>query len=275
MQPTARDDTERLYRLLAEEAVAYAFVFFDPDGVIRQWNCGAERLFGYTAEEASGRRTELLFTPEDVREGASRHELRTAAETGQAEDRRWKARKDGSRFFADGIMFALHGADGEVVAFAKIIRDATEEKTIEDFRAASEAQLRLIVDSIHDYAIYMLDLDGTIQTWSRGAERIKGYSAAEVIGQNFALFYPPEDVAAGKPARQLRIAAENGTYEDESTHVRKDGSRFWASVAVSAIRDGGGALRGFVNLTHDVSERKRNEERVAFLAETSRALAAS
>jgi PAS domain S-box-containing protein len=275
MQPTARDDTEQLYRLLAEEAVAYAIVFFDLDGVIRQWNSGAERLFGYTADEAIGRRAELLFLPEDVRDGVPRRELRTAAETGQADDRRWKARKDGTRFFADGIMFALHGADGEVVAFAKIIRDATEEKSIEEFRAASESQLRLIVDSIHDYAIYMLDVDGTIETWSRGAERIKGYSAAEVIGQNFALFYPPEDAAAGKPARQLRIAAENGTYEDESTHVRKDGSRFWASVVVSAIRDGAGALRGFVNLTHDVSERKRNEERAAFLAETSRVLAAS
>ena len=275
MQAAARNDTEQLYRLLSEEAVAYAIVFFDLDGVIRQWNPGAERLFGYTSGEAVGREAELLFVPEDVRDGVPRRELRTAAETGRALDRRWKVRKDGTRFFADGILFALHAPDGEIVAFAKIIRDATEEKSIEDLRAASEARLRLIVDSIHDYAIYLLDMDGTIQTWSRGAERIKGYTPAEVVGRNFAIFYPPEDVAAGKPARQLRIAAENGTYEDESTHVRKDGSRFWASVVVSAIRDRDGAVRGFVNLTHDVSERKRNEERAAFLAEASRVLASS
>ena len=275
MQPTARDDTGHLYRLLAEEAVAYAIVFFDRDGVIQQWNPGAERLFGYTADEAVGREAELLFTPEDAAAGAARQELRTASERGQAEDRRWKVRKDGTRFFADGILFALHGSEGEILGFAKIIRDATEEKEIEEFRTESEAQLRLIVDSVHDYAIYMLDPEGTIQTWSRGAQRITGYTPAEVIGRNFAIFYPPEDVAAGKPQRQLRIAAEHGTYEDESVHVCKDGTRFWAGVVISAIRDGDGALRGFVNLTHDVSERKRSADRAAFLADASRVLAAS
>lgn len=138
-----------------------------------------------------------------------------------------------------------------------------------------EAQLRLIVDSVRDYAIYLLDPAGTIKTWSRGAQRIKGYTPDEVIGRNFEIFYPREDVEKGKPRRQLEIAAEHGTYEDESVHLRKDGSHFWAAVVLSAIRDQNGKLRGFVNLSHDVTERRRQRERLAFLAEASRALASS
>ncbi|HEY2321902.1 MAG TPA: ATP-binding protein [Thermoanaerobaculia bacterium] len=142
-----------------------------------------------------------------------------------------------------------------------------------DELAQSEAELRLIVDGIRDYAIYLLAPDGRIETWSRGAQRIKGYTPEEVIGRPFDIFYPPEDVANGKPRRQLEIAAEKGTYEDESIHLRKDGSRFWAAVSISAIRKPGGELRGFVNLTHDVTEMRRQRERLAFLADASRALA--
>jgi PAS domain S-box-containing protein len=149
------------------------------------------------------------------------------------------------------------------------------EYLIDDQRSASEEQLRLIVDCIRDYAIYMLDVDGRIRTWSRGAELIKGYTPEEVIGRSFDLFYPPEDVAADKPQRQLRIAAEEGTYQDESIHVRKDGSRFWANVVVSAIRGADGTLRGFVNLTHDITERKRHHDRLEFLADASRLLSSS
>jgi PAS domain S-box-containing protein len=144
-----------------------------------------------------------------------------------------------------------------------------------DELAQSEAQLRLIVDSIRDYAIYLLDPAGRIKTWSRGAQRIKGYTPEEVIGRSFEIFYPPEDVEAGKPRRKLEIAAERGTYEDECVHLRKDGSRFWAAVVVSAIRDHNGGLRGFVNLTHDVTERRRQTERLAFIADASRVLASS
>ena len=268
-------DAEFLCRLLVDQSAAYAMVFFDRDGLIRHWNAGAQQLFGYTEDEALGRGPDLLFAPEDVRNGVPLLELEKATATGSAEDRRWKTRKDGSRFFADGILLALHDGKSDIIGYAKVIRDATPEKHGSEERARSETQLRLIVDSIRDYAIYMLDPEGTIRTWSRGAQRIKGYTPEEVIGRNFEMFYPPEDVATGRPRRQLDIAAKEGTYEDESTHVRKDGSRFWASVSVSPIRDVDGHLRGFVNLTHDVTERKLNAERVAFLAEASRLLASS
>lgn len=273
--PQAQYDAESLCRLLVDQSAAYAMVFFDRDARIRHWNAGAEVLFGYTADEAFGQPPEFLFAPEDVRIGAPQMELEKAIATGSAEDRRWKVRKNGSRFFADGILLALRDGRGDILGFAKIIRDATPEKHGAEARTRSETQLRLIVDSIRDYAIYMLDLDGNIKTWSRGAQQIKGYTPEEVIGRNFAMFYPPEDVATGKPMRQLELAVKNGTYEDESTHVRKDGSRFWASVLVSPIRDADGNLRGFVNLTHDVTERKRSADRAAFLAEASRLLASS
>jgi PAS domain S-box-containing protein len=268
-------DPQYLCHLLVDQSATYAIVFFDADRKIRHWNSGAEKLFGYTAAEMIGRDGALLFVPEDVRAGVPQQEAETATSTGSAEDRRWKIRKDGSRFFADGIMVSLHGEGNTIVGFAKIIRDATHEKHGHDQRTATERQLRLIVDSIHDYAIYMLDTEGRLRTWSRGAQRIKGYSAEEVIGRNFEIFYPPADIARGKPQRQLEIAAEDGTYEDESIHVRKDGSHFWASVALSAIRDEEGHLLGFVNLTHDVSEQKRIEDRARFLAEASQLLASS
>jgi PAS domain S-box-containing protein len=146
---------------------------------------------------------------------------------------------------------------------------------VTDDLAQIAAQLRLIVDSVRDYAIYLLDPEGRIKSWSRGAQRIKGYTPDEVIGRNFDIFYPPEDVENGKPRRQLEVASERGTYEDESVHVRKDGSRFWGEVVVSAIRDQRGALLGFVNLTHDITERRRQRERLAFIADASRALASS
>src|SRR6185369_5306525 len=108
-----------------DQSAAYGMVFFDPDRKIRHWNSGAEKLFGYTSAEMIGRDGALIFAPEDVRAGVPQQEVEIATATGAAEDRRWKVRKDGSRFFADGIMVALHGEHGEIVGFAKIIRDAT------------------------------------------------------------------------------------------------------------------------------------------------------
>lgn len=125
-----------------------------------------------------------------------------------------------------------------------------------------DQRLRLLVESVHDYAIFMLDPYGHVVSWNVGAERMKGYTSAEVIGKHFAMFYPAEDVAAGKCERALRIAAEIGRYEDESYHVRKDGSLLWANVILSAMRDPCGNLVGFAEVTRDLSERKRAEEQL-------------
>src|SRR3954469_11728618 len=120
---------------------------------------------------------------------------------------------------------------------------------------------RLLVESVIDYAIFMLDEEGRVATWNLGAEKIKGYTAAEIVGQHFSKFFPAEDVARGKPAEEMRQATELGRVEDEGWRVRKDGSRFWANVIITALRDPNGKLRGFGKVTRDLTARRETEER--------------
>ena len=119
-----------------------------------------------------------------------------------------------------------------------------------------DRRYELLVSAVVDYAIYMLDPDGRVASWNAGAEKIKGYTSAEVLGQHFSRFYTAEDQADGRPGRALRIAAETGRFEDEAWRIRKDGSRFWALVAIDAIRDEDGSLIGFAKITRDISDRR-------------------
>jgi len=133
--------------------------------------------------------------------------------------------------------------------------------------SSSEAELlTLLVGSVIDYAIFVLDPEGRIATWNPGAERIKGYRAQEIIGQHFSRFYDAEEVAAGKPAHELEVAAAEGRFEDEGWRVRSDGSRFWANVVITPLRDATGVLCGFAKVTRDLTERRRSEERARRLA---------
>jgi PAS domain S-box-containing protein len=132
---------------------------------------------------------------------------------------------------------------------------------------ASEQRSRLLVEGVQDYAILMLDVQGRVATWNVGAQRLKGYAAEEIIGQHFSRFYPPEDVAAGKLERELEGATRDGRFEDEGWRVRKDGTRFWANVVITALRDEGGELRGFSKITRDITERKRAEDEIRQLNE--------
>jgi len=122
--------------------------------------------------------------------------------------------------------------------------------------------LQLLVDSIKDYAIILLDTDGNVLTWNSAAERLKGWKAEEIIGQNFARFYPVEDVEKGKTKMELKVASEEGRFEDEGWRVRKDGSRFWANVVITALRDKNGELRAFGKVTRDLTDRRQNEEKI-------------
>jgi PAS domain S-box-containing protein len=154
---------------------------------------------------------------------------------------------DGERTRDDQpVADAADGADGAVLSPAALDR--------------SEERFHLLVDAVTDYAIFLLDARGYVTSWNTGAQRIKGYSEAEIVGRHFARFYTPEDVAAGKPQRVLEEAARVGRFEEEGWRVRKDGSRFWASVVVSPLRDANGTLRGFGKVTRDLTERRRAEE---------------
>ncbi len=148
---------------------------------------------------------------------------------------------------------------GVVVTFD----DVTERHESETRFHAAEQRFRLMVDSVNDYAILMLDLQGVVTTWNPGAQRIKGFTAEEIIGQHFSRFYPAEDLSAGRPAKLLQIAAETGRSVEESWRIRKDGSRFWASVVISAVHDNHGTLVGFTKVTRDLSERKQAEAKLA------------
>lgn len=141
-----------------------------------------------------------------------------------------------------------------------LTQEVAERKRTEEALRQSEERFRLMVSEVKDYAILMLDLDGRVASWNTGAERTKGYRAEEIIGQHFSRFYPQEDLERGKPEFALKTATEQGRYEDEGWRVRKDGSRFWANVVTTALRDQAGELRGFCEVTRDITDRKRNEE---------------
>jgi PAS domain S-box-containing protein len=249
-----------LHRLLVDRVLDYAIFALDPTGHILTWNSGAERLKQYRAEEIIGKHFSIFYPEADLAAGKPAWELEVALEEGQVEDEGWRIRKDGSRFWANVLITALRDDAGTHIGFAKVTRDLTERRAVEDALRRSEERFRLLVDSVRDYAIFMLETDGRIATWNRGAEVIKGYTADEIIGKHFSVFYTPEELLEGKPAREMELAIQNGSYEEEGWRVRKDGSRFWANVLLTAVRGPDGSLAGFAKVTRDLTERREAAE---------------
>ncbi|NVB78883.1 MAG: PAS domain S-box protein [Kofleriaceae bacterium] len=262
--------SDRLFRLLVDSVRDYAIFMLDPRGNVATWNIGAHRIKGYTADEILGQHFSKFYPEDDVRAGKCEYELEVAEREGRFEDEGWRIRKDGSRFWANVVITAVHDETGALVGFAKVTRDLTARKHAERERIdrlAAEERFRLIVESVRDYAIFMLDPTGHVATWNVGAKRIKGYDADEIIGQHFSKFYPPEVAATGLCELELEVAAREGRFEDEGWRVRKDGSTFWANVVITAVRDPEGKLIGYSKVTRDLTERKRAEdERAARLA---------
>ncbi len=257
----ARPPIADVYRLLVDAVSDYAIFALDTTGHVLTWNAGAERIKGYRADEIIGKHFSIFYPRELVAEGFPEFELRTAANTGRFEDEGWRIRADGSRFWANVVITALRDERGDLVGFGKITRDLTERREAEEALRESEQRFRLLVEGVRDYAIYMLDPTGRVTTWNAGAERIKGYRTREIIGQPFTRFYPREDVDAGKPQRDLELATRAGRVEEEAWRVRKDGTRFWALVLISAVRNHAGELVGFAKITRDLTERRKATER--------------
>ena len=249
-------ESGELHRLLVETVRDYAIFALDPQGYILSWNAGAEQFKGYTAEEAIGQHFSIFYPANLVARRHPEYELEVAVREGRFEEEGWRVRKDGTRFWANVVITALRDQHGKLVGFAKVTRDLSARRAAELALRESEQRFRLLVQGVQDYAIFMLDPDGVIATWNEGARRIKGYTADEIIGQHMSVFYPPEDVAAGKVPRELEIASREGSFEEEGERVRKDGSRFWANVVITAIRDEEGTLVGFGKVTRDLTERR-------------------
>lgn len=257
---TERRAAETRYRMLVDSVRDYAIITLDPSGIVRSWNAGAEVIKGYSAADILGQDFRKFYTQPDIDRDHPTNELRIAAAVGRFEDEGWRVRKDGTRFWANVVITPLRDEQGVLLGFSKVTRDLTERRRNEERLRESEERFRLMVESVKDYAIIMLDPEGKVVSWNAGAERIKGWTAKEIIGSSFERFYPPADVEAGKTAYELKVAAETGTFEDYGWRVRKDGGRFWANVVITALRDATGTLRGFSKVTRDITERKNSEE---------------
>jgi len=223
--------------LLVDSVQDYAMLVLSTTGEIQSWNAGAEAITGYTANEAIGKHFSMLYLPDDIAAGKPQHELDTALTEGRIEDEGWRRRKDGSQFWTNTVINVLRDQNGELRGFAKIARDLTKRRAQEESLRQSEEVFRLLVASVREYAIFLLDPEGHITTWNAGAQRIKGYAPEEIIGRHFSTFYPEEDKLDHKPERELDIARRYGSVEDEGWRVRKDGTRFWANVVITAVND--------------------------------------
>jgi PAS domain S-box-containing protein len=253
---------EGRYRMLVESITDYAIYMLDLDGRVTNWNAGARRFKGYTAAEIVGEHFSRFYLEEDRAAGSPERALATAARAGTFEAEGWRVRKNGERFWAHVVIDPIHDADGALVGYAKITRDLSERARAEESLRQSEEQFRRLVQSVTDYAIYMLDPNGHVASWNIGAERIKGYHPDEIIGQHFSRFYTDEDRAAGEPARALETAVREGRYTKEGWRVRKDGTHFRASVVIDPIRDDRGDLIGFAKITRDVTEREEAQREI-------------
>ena len=238
-----------------------AILITDAQGNLRAANHQAEAMFGYGPGELIGQPIEMLV-PERFRKGHPAHREdynahpRTRSMGGGLN--LFGLRKDGTEIPVDIMLRPVDTENGPIVL--SFVRDVSFQRMAQDALRRSDQQLRSIVDGVKDYAIFLLDPHGYVATWNPGAQRIKGYSADEIIGQHFSIFYPDDDSERRKPDEQLKIARAKGRFEAEGWRIRKDGSRFWANVVMTPIFDGHNELTGFAKITRDFTDRKRAEE---------------
>lgn len=257
---------ERLYDSLPD-----GVLLVNAKGEILRVNTQAEKLFGYNRAELLGQPVELLvpdrFRAAHVSQRISFQNNPHLRSMGQGLEL-YARRKDGAEFPVDIMLNPMDTEEGSWVI--AVVRDITARKQAEDALRHSEERLRSIVDSVAEYAIFTVDTEGRVESWSPAATRIKGYRPEEIIGQHISRFYPHEAIERGEPEHVLKMAAERGRFEAEGWRVRKDGSLHWVNVVTTALRDGSGKLLGFSKVSRDFTSRKQAEE--ALLLETTNAL---
>lgn len=256
-------ENESRFRLMVESIEDYAMFMVDPDGFITSWNRGAERLTGYTDIEAIGRHFSMLYPKDKLGKDHAAHELAMAQAQGRYEEEGVRVRKNGSYYHAQMIVWRIDNAEGNTVGYAKITRDITKLREVQKREAQlleSENRFRLMVESIQDYAMFMVDLKGNISSWNRGAERLTGYTEEEILGKPFSILYPRNALSDDHAIYELTMAREYGYHEEEGLRVRKDGSVYHAQIVIWPVEDKAGEIVSFAKITRDITERKKAEQ---------------
>lgn len=271
----ARQGAEHYLRMV-DEIEDYAIILLNTKGIIQNWNKGAQKIKGYEPEEVIGRHFRIFYPQVDRDQGLPEALLMQAAEFGRATHEGWRVKKDGSAFWANVVITALHDEQNKVVGFTKVTRDLTERKKtedelrhkaeyltrkIEELRQSEERYHKMVAE-VQDYAILMLDREGKILNWNAGAERIKGYKASEIVGKSFTNFYLPHDRESGLPHKLLKEAVQMGRASHEGWRMRKDGTAFWGHVVITALHDDQDNVIGFTKVTRDLTGKKNAEEQL-------------
>lgn len=259
-------ESDARYNLLVDSVKDYAIFMLDSKGFITTWNTGAANIKGYTKEEIIGKHFSIFYTREALDRNHPQYELEVAQKEGSFEEEGWRLKKDGSMFWANVVISAIWSPQKELIGFSKVTRDLSERKKLQEQLLSaheelkeSEERQRLLIESVKDYAIFLLTPEGNIATWNEGAKRIKGYETDEILGCHFSKFYLQEAVEGQYPQFELMRALKDGRFEDEGWRVKKDGSRFWANVVITPVVNASGKHLGFTKITRDLSERVRNE----------------
>ena len=256
-------DGDNLYQRMIEEIQDYAIILLDTNGIVRNWNLGAQKIKYYSEEEIVGKHFSTFYFEEDIRNKLPDKLIEQARSAGRAIHEGWRKRKDGSKFWGSITITAIHSGEKIVIGFCKVTRNLTDRKIWEDSLRDSEERYHQMIAEVQDYAIILLDINGIIQNWNAGAERIKGYKSEEVIGKKFELFYTPEDLNSKMPDRLLNYAKEHGKAVQEGWRVRKDGTRFWGTIVITALHNKENEVIGFSKVTRDLTQQKIAEEKLA------------
>ena len=253
-------ESDSRFRTLIQNLPDYAIFLLDPNGCITEWSEGAERISGYTSQEAVGHHLALLYPDDAVAAGEPERELAEAARVGRVERESWLMRKGGERFWGHEIVTAIHDQPGNLIGFTRISRDLTDHRQVEAKLLASEERARAIVEAATDYAIFTVDAIERIQDWFPGAEAVFGWSAEEAVGQPFAMTFTPEDRALGIPEQEFQQARQTGSAAGARWRHHKNGSRVFLESVVRARYDLDGEFLGMLKIGRDVTERRLAEQ---------------